>query len=296
MLRLRISLIALTFVALSSFSASAQSSEPLPGVLVSRQLMESRGYRVGDVIRLSTRHSGEDARSFRIDGVYEPTPDPLRFAHQRLEVRFHLPDLQALIADAPRQAQNGMRASRETEAESVTSINVALKDPRDAGAFARDIAARIPGLVARPTSAPTERTTTFAVIERFHLAIAIVTVVGSAVFLLALMVMLVDERRSTVGILRLIGFTRGRIVLQIFAEGVLIALAGAVFGILFALASEDLFNRFFQWRYDTTLVFLRITPEVASRSLMIAVPLGIAASLAASWSVLRQHLLALLRR
>ena len=133
-------------------------------------------------------------------------------------------------------------------------------------------------------------------IERFHLAIAIVTVVGSAVFLLALMVMLVDERRSTVGILRLIGFTRGRIVLQIFVEGVLIALAGAVFGILFALASEDLFNRFFQWRYDTTLVFLRITPEVASRSLMIAVPLGIAASLAASWSVLRQHLLALLRR
>jgi hypothetical protein len=75
-----------------------------------------------------------------------------------------------------------------------------------------------------------------------------------------------------------------------------IALAGAAVGILFALASEDLFNRFFQWRYDTTLVFLRITPEVASRSLLIAVPLGIAASLAASWSVLRQHLLALLRR
>lgn len=296
MFRLRICLIAFTFVSLSPFGASAQSSDSLPGVIVSRQLMESRSYRVGDVIRLSTRHSGEGARSFRIDGVYEPTPDPLRFAHQRLEVRFRLPDLQALIADAPRHAQNGMRASQEIEAESVTSINVALKDPRDAEAFAKDIAARVPGLVARPTSAPTERTTTFAVIERFHLAIAIVTVVGSAVFLLALMVMLVDERRSTVGILRLIGFTRGRIVLQIFAEGVLIALAGAVFGILFALASEDLFNRFFQWRYDTTLVFVRITPEVASRSLLIAVPLGIAASLIASWTLLRQQLLALLRR
>jgi putative ABC transport system permease protein len=258
--------------------------------------MESRGYRVGDVIRLSTDPSPDHARPFRIDGVYEPTPDPLRFAHQRLEVRFHLPDLQSLIAGAPRQAQNGMRASREIEAESVTSINVALKDPRDAAAFANDVAGRVPGVVARPIDAPTERTTTFAVIERFHLAIAIVTVVGSAVFLLALMVMLVDERRSTVGILRLIGFTRGRIVLQLFAEGVVIALAGAAVGILFALASEDLFNRFFQWRYDTTLVFLRITPEVASRSLLIAVPLGIAASLAASWSVLRQHLLALLRR
>jgi hypothetical protein len=69
-----------------------------------------------------------------------------------------------------------------------------------------------------------------------------------------------------------------------------------VFGILFALGSEGLFNRFFQWRYDTTLVFLRITPEVAARSLLIAIPLGIAASVIASWTLLRRQLLALLRR
>ena len=296
MSRPRVLLIALTFFALSPLGASAQSSESLPGVVVSRQLLESRGYRVGDVIRLSTRSSGEDARTFRIDGVYEPTADPLRFAQQRLEVRFHLPDLQELIAGAPRGSANGLRGSKEIESEAVTSINVALKDRNDAGAFARDIAARVPGIFARPTSAANERTTTFAVLERFHLAIAIVTVIGSAVFLLALMVMLVDERRSTVGILRLIGFTRRRILLQIFAEGALIALAGAVFGILFALASEGLFNRFFQWRYDTTLVFLRITPDVAWRSLAVAVPLGIAASLIASWTLVRQRLLGLLRR
>ena len=288
-------LIVLTLLAASS-GGHAQSSGTLPGVIVSRQLMESRALRVGDVIRLATRQSGEDARSFRIDGAYEPTADPMRFAQQRLELRLHLPDLQELLAGAPRHPAHGLRASEEIEAEAVTAINVALKDPSDAAAFARDIAARVPGIIARPTSAPNERTTTFIVIERFHLAIAIVTVVGSAVFLLALMVMLVDERRSTVGILRLIGFSRGRILLQIFAEGALIALAGAVFGILFALASEGLFNRFFQWRYDTTLVFLRITPDVAWRSLAIAVPLGIAASLIASWTLLRQRLLALLRR
>jgi len=123
-----------------------------------------------------------------------------------------------------------------------------------------------------------------------------VTVVGSAVFLLALMVMLVDERRGTVGILRLIGFTRRRILIQVLAEGTLIALAGATFGILFALSSQSLFNRFFQWRYDTALVFLRITPHVVAQSLALAVPLGIAASLIASWTLLRRQLLALLRR
>jgi putative ABC transport system permease protein len=156
--------------------------------------------------------------------------------------------------------------------------------------------ARFPGLNARPTRAPDERTQSFVVIERFHLAIAIVTVIGSAVFLLALMVMLVDERRGTVGILRLIGFTRRRILLQVFAEGALIALAGAAFGILFALASQKIFNRLFQWRYDTALVFLRITPHVVIQSLVLAVPLGVAASLIASWTLLRRPLLALIRR
>ena len=51
-----------------------------------------------------------------------------------------------------------------------------------------------------------------------------------------------------------------------------------------------------QWRYDTALTFLRITPRVAVQSLALAVPLGIAASLIASWTLLRRQLLALIRR
>jgi putative ABC transport system permease protein len=248
--------------------------------------MEARGLSVGDVVRLSRESSGANARAFRIDGVYEPTPDPLRFAQPKFEVRMHLPDLSSLVADPLDPGS----------LETVTAINVALTQPADAAAFARDVAARLPGAVARPTSAPDERTSTFVVLERFHLAIAIVTVVGSAVFLLALMVMLVEERRGTVGILRLIGFTRQRILLQVFAEGAVIAVAGAVAGVLFALASEGFFNRFFQWRYDTALVFLRITPRVALQSVAMAIPLGILASLIASWTLLRQQLLTLIRR
>jgi ABC-type lipoprotein release transport system permease subunit len=110
------------------------------------------------------------------------------------------------------------------------------------------------------------------------------------------MVMLVDERRATVGILRLIGFTRSRILLQVFTEGAAIALAGAAGGIVFAYLTQGFFNRFFQWRYDTTLVFLRITPGVVWQSLLLALPLGIAASVIASWTLVRRQLLVLLRR
>jgi ABC-type lipoprotein release transport system permease subunit len=265
-------------------SVTGRAADQSPGILVSRQLLESRQLRVGQLVRLAPDASGAGARTFRIDGVYEPTPDPMRFAQPRLEARLHLPDLLALTAEP------------DSGADSVNAINVKLADPADATAFAKDVMARFPGLNARPTRAPDERTQSFVVIERFHLAIAIVTVIGSAVFLLALMVMLVDERRGTVGILRLIGFTRRRILLQVFAEGALIALAGAAFGILFALASQKIFNRLFQWRYDTALVFLRITPHVVIQSLVLAVPLGVAASLIASWTLLRRPLLALIRR
>ena len=226
------------------------------------------------------------ARNFRILGVYEPTADPMRFAQPALEVRLHLPDLLALTRDP----------SAPPARDTVSAINVALVDPADADAFARDVSARLPGTTAASTMAPNDRTSTFVVIERFHLAIAIVTMIGSAVFLLALMIMMVDERRETVGTLRLIGFTRRRILLQVLAEGALIAVAGTAFGILFAFASQGAFNRFFQWRYDTSLVFLRITPGVVAQSILLAVPLGIVASLAASWALLRRGALALIRR
>jgi len=279
--------IAVLCVALAGASLRAQDgAAALPEVLLTRQLMDARHLRVGDVVKLSTGPSGTGGRSFRIAGAYEPAPDPMRFAQPRFEVRMHLPDLVAMKADP---ADPG-------SLETVSAINVALKDPSGAAAFAKDVAARVPGTVARPTSAPDDRTSTFVVLERFHLAIAIVTVIGSAVFLLALMMMLVDERRGTVGILRLIGLTRGRILFQVFAEGTMIAVTGALFGVAFALASQGAFNRFFQWRYDTSLIFLRITPPVVAQSIAIAIPLGILASVAASWTLLRRELLALIRR
>ena len=280
-------LLSLVLFAASAPSASQSHDTPaLPSILITRQLAESRGLRVGDIVRLSADRSGNRPRPFRIAGIYEPTPDPMRFAQQRLEVRLHLPDLLTLTADP----------ADPSAAESITSINVALDDPSDAGTFSRDVTARLPTVTARPTDAPDERTATFVVVERFHLAIAIVTVLGSAVFLLALMVMVVDERRATVGTLRLLGFTRQRILIQVLAEGALIAIAGALAGLLLAFTMQDVFNRFFQWRYDTTLIFVRITPAVAWRSLSIAVPLGIAASLIASWTLLRRQILALVRR
>jgi putative ABC transport system permease protein len=181
-------------------------------------------------------------------------------------------------------------------AESVTRINVALEDPSDADAFARDLGTKLPGLVVRRARDPADGTDPFIVLERFHVAIAAVTVIGSAAFLLALMVMRSEERRETAGILRLIGFSRPRILLEIFVEGLLVAGAGTLFGLALAAAMQGLFNRFFQWHYDTALVFVRVTPEIAAKCIAIAVPLGVVAGLVASWALLRRNIMALLKR
>ena len=255
-------------------------------VLVSRQLLGALHLEVGDAIRLATVPSGRDARTFRIAGVYEPAPDPMRLNALKHEVRLHLPDLLSMTANP----------ADPLAAENVDALNLLLADGADPGAFSKDLNARMPGIRAQPTTEASPQASTFVVLERFHLAIAIVTILASTVFLLALTVMLVDERRETIGILRLIGIARRRVLEQVFVEGLLIAVAGALFGLLLAVASEGLINRYFQWRYDTALVFVHVTPRVALRCALIAVPLGAIASVAASWALLRRSVLSLARR
>lgn len=259
---------------------------PPPEILVSRQLLASEHLAVGDEVLVSAEPSGEHPRTFKIAGVFEPMADPNRLGVVPREVRLHLPDLVALTPD-PADPHPG---------ESVQAINVKLADPKDASAFARDLAARVPWLTVRETARADDSQVTFVVLERFHLAIAVVTVVASSIFLLALMVMMVDERRQTVAILRLIGLRRGRVFLQVLVEGVAIAVAGALFGVVLAVVLEGAFNRFFQFRYDTALVFVRVTPAIAARAVSVAVPLGILASLSASWGLLRGGALSLARR
>jgi putative ABC transport system permease protein len=266
---------------------AAQSTSPSPPpILVSRQLAEAAGVTPGQVVRLSPDAEGRQARPFRIAGVYEPTPNPARLGSVPREVRLHLPDLLDLTG-ASETADRG---------DGVDSVNIRLSDPADANAFARDLTARLPGVLATPTGSAGDVPGPFRVLERFHFAIAIVTIVASTAFLLALTIMLVDERRETIGMLRLIGLPVRRVLGQLVIEGVLVAGVGAVIGLVLAVASEGLINRFFQWRYDTALIFVRITPAVALECVAIAVPLGAAATVVASWALLRRSTLRLARR
>ncbi len=256
-----------------------------PDILVSRQLAAQAHLAVGELVTLAADPDGRRTTTFRIAGIYEPTPDPLRFTAQRLEVRMHLPDLITLTG-APHDP---------SAADAIDAINVALRNPADAGRFASDLAGGLPLVAARSTARPTEDDP-FVVLDRFHAAISTVTVIGATAFLLALMVIRAEERRETIAILRLIGISRRSLLTSVAIEGIIIAIAGAIFGVLLAFATEGLVNRYFQVRYDTALVFIRVTLPLALRAVLVAAPLGVLAGIAASWTLLRRNILSLFRR
>ncbi len=278
-------------VRLTDFAKATEVKKPdapkigtTPDVLVSRQLLARADLKIGDVVTVAADTAGTRAAQFRVAGVYEPTPDPMKFNVERLEARLHLDDLLSLTADP----------SDPASSESVTSINLTLADPRDATAFSRTLDARIP--LVRATPAAGAESSTFTVIDRFHTAIAAVTVIGSTAFLLALMVIRAEERKETVGILRLIGISRRTILIEVVIEGLLVALAGAVFGVAVAVLAQRGVNWVFQARYDTSLVFVRVTPSIALRSVVVAVPVGVVAGAVASWALLRRSAAALVKR
>ena len=197
----------------------------------------------------------------------------------------HLPDVIALTCDP----------ADPNTTDAVDAINIALTKGVDATRFSSDVAGGLPMIAARPTArAPQDDP--FVVLDRFHAAISIVTVVGATAFLLALMVIRAEERRETIAILRLIGISQRSLLASVAVEGVVIAISGAIFGVLLAFATEGLVNRYFQARYDTSLVFIHVTAPLALRAVIVAAPLGVLAGVAASWTLLRRSILSLFRR
>jgi predicted lysophospholipase L1 biosynthesis ABC-type transport system permease subunit len=269
--------------------AAPVAADP-PAILVSRQLAARARLAVGDVVTLATDANGTSGRQFRVTGIYEPTPDPMRFTADRLEARLHLPDVIDIAADPQDPASR----------EAVSTINIKLVDGsalsrQRADLFAAELMARAPGVIVRQT-ARSATDDPFVVLDRFHVAISVVTMIAGTAFLLALMVIRAEERRETVGVLRLVGISRQTLLASVAIEGLVVAALGAVFGIVLAYVSEGLVNRVFQARYDTALVFVRVTPSIAMRAIVVAAPLGILAGIGASWTLLRREVLSIFHR
>lgn len=245
---------------------------PDPGILVERRLAEALDLSVGDAVEVEALGEGGSARQFGVEGIFERPPDPNRISRNEYEVRFHLPDLEAMLGEGDR----------------VDRFAVTLDPGADADSVARWVESLAFGTQVYGAASLAERSSsTFTVISRFHDAIGIVTLLASGIFLLCLMVIRVDERRSDIRTMRLVGISRSTIVRAVVLEAVAIAAVGSVLGIFLGALLSWGVNAYYAAYYDTTLRFAIVTPELITLALLLGVTLGIGAGALAALRLVR---------
>jgi putative ABC transport system permease protein len=253
---------------------------PIRTITVDERIAEDAGLRVGDRVVVAATPGGP-GDTVVIAALVRRRPDPSEVARGEYRVRMHLGELQRLI-------DYGDRVDRFAVATwSASATDDALRRVNDA-AFgfrahrSRDIAA--------------ETSKTFLVVSRFHRAIGVITIVASAIFLLCIMLLKVDERRRDVAALRLIGVSARSVIGTVVLEASLVAGLGSVVGVGIAWVASRIVNAHYQAVYRTPLVFSVVTADIVAFAVALSVVLGIVAGFAAARRLVRTPPLALLGR
>jgi putative ABC transport system permease protein len=258
----------------------APASRPLPTIAIDARAATDLRLSVGDTVEVATT-SGAPGERFIIAATVSRPADPSEVARSEYKLRLHLTDLQRLLGYGDRVDRFAVATRDAATAPSVVSmINGAafgFKAHRS-----RDIAV--------------ETGRTFAVINRFHRAIGVITIVASAIFLLCIMLLKVDERRREVAALRLIGMSRKTVVRTVVTEATAIALLGAVLGVGIGYVVAQLVNLYYQHLFRTPLVFALVTPSVVLLAVSLSAVLGVGAGWLAAQRLVRQPPLSLLGR
>jgi len=234
-------------------------------ILVARGPAERHGLATGDAIRVrpTPDHPGCPAR---VAGTFEPRPDPARLTADRPRVLLHLPHLARL-------------AGRERE---VDRFSVTLRPGVAADPVVAALSSLLPGARVLPTREVAEASsTTFEVVRRFHRAIALITLTAGGVFLACIMILRVQERRTHVAALRLMGVSRRTLLGWLLTEAALVALVGGALGVGVGRVAVAVINRIYRTAYDTELLFALLTGETVWAASGLALALGLGAGAAA---------------
>ena len=213
----------------------------------------------------------------RVAGTFEPPADPATLTRERPRVLLHLPDL-------------GRLADRTDEVDRFSLKLREGTDPTVVDSIARLIGALMPGSQVLGADELAERSSaTFRVIQRFHVAIAWITLSASGVFLACLMTLRVQQRRLPVAALRLGGISRRTLFAWLLLETALISAFGSVAGLGIGHLASRAINAFYQRRYDTSLLFSLIGPDSTIPALVLAILLGLGAGGIAAGLLLRTN-------
>jgi putative ABC transport system permease protein len=213
-----------------------------------------------------------------VHAIYEPKPDPSTVMRRDRYLRLHLPDLAALLGAPDR----------------VDRFGVVLEPGADPARAAERLNRIAFGFRAFPSrDIASESSQTFLVVSRFHRAIAVISIVASAVFLLCIMLLKVEERRLDAAVMRFVGVRRRTIFVALLLEAAAIAVLGSIAGTAIAYVAGAATNAYYTRFFNTQLVFSLITPGVLGFSVGLSLVLGVVAGAIAAWRLVRTRPLVL---
>ena len=264
-------------------------------IAVGADLAADAGIRVGDTVVVSARpgeeaavaraglgdSTGRTADTVVVGAIVERRADPSEIARNDYRVRLHLDQLERLIGYGDRVDRFAVgtvdSAATERALQAINDAAFGFQAYRS-----RDIAV--------------ETSTTFEVVSRFHRAIGVITIVASAVFLLCILLLKVEERRRDVGALRLIGLSRWTVFRSVVIEAAFVSVLGSGLGVLVGWVTSALVNSYYQAFYRTPLRFSIVTGDIVLFSVLLSLVLGLVAGALAALRLVRTAPLALIGR
>ena len=259
---------------------SAPPHHPPRTVAIDERLAQDAGIRVGDTLVLAPS-PGATGDTVIVSALVKRTRDPSEVARGAYRIRLHLDALQQLVG-------YGDRVERFAVATRGVAVTDSARRAIDEAAF---------GFRAYSShEIAVETSTTFLVVSRFHRAIGVITIVASAVFLLCIMLLKVDERRRDVAALRLMGISARTIVRSVVLESALIATLGSAAGVGLGAAVSAFVNWHYQRVYRTPLTFSLVTGEIVAVAVVLSLGLGLVAGWLAAQRLVRRPPLSLFGR
>lgn len=250
-------------------------------IAIDERLAQDASISVGDKIVVSSRSGDARGDTVVVAAILKRGADPSEIARSEYQVRMHLDHLQKLSGYGDRVDRFAVATRGDAATENaMRAINAA--------AFGFE--------AHRSKDIAVETSRTYQVVSRFHKAIGVITIVASAIFLLCIMLLKVEERRRDVAALRLMGISRRTVVKAIVAEASLLALTGCMLGVVVGFLSSRFINWHYQAVYRTPLTFSLVTPEIVTVAVTLSLVLGISAGLIASLRLVRVPPLSLFGR
>jgi ABC-type lipoprotein release transport system permease subunit len=221
-------------------------------IIIGRMAANSLKKRVGETLHLT-------GASYRVVGIYENG-----VAYE---------DTGGVIA--LKEAQRLFRKSRQ-----VSFIGIGLKDPSQAAAAAAELERAYPQVIVSQAATMTERMQDFASMNAMFGALVGLMVVVGGIVMLNVMMMSVFERTQEIGVLRALGWRRGRVLRMVAGESLALSLLSSLMGIAIGVGLNALFS--LEPTYGRLLPAV-YTPGAFAQIVVLAVALGGLGGLYPAW-------------